>query len=150
MHGHLVAVEVGVESLADQRMNPDRVALDQRRFERLDPHPVQGRGTVQQHRVVGDHLVQNVPDVLVLSFQHPLGTLDRVGMPQFLQATNHERLEQLQSNLLRQTALVQLQLGTDDDHRTSRIVDPLAEQVLAKATLLALDHVGETLQRTVR
>ena len=41
---HLVAVEVGIESLADERVNPDRVALDQHRLERLDTHSVQGGG----------------------------------------------------------------------------------------------------------
>ena len=36
MHGHLVAVEVGVERMADQRVDLDRLALDQQRLERLD------------------------------------------------------------------------------------------------------------------
>src|SRR5581483_10381645 len=36
VHGHLVAVEVGVEGGADQRMQLDRLALDQHGFERLD------------------------------------------------------------------------------------------------------------------
>src|SRR6266508_112213 len=36
MHGHLVAVEVGVEGRAHQRMQLDRLALDQHRLERLD------------------------------------------------------------------------------------------------------------------
>ena len=58
-----------------------------------------------------------------------------------------ERLEQLERHLLRQAALVQLELGTDHDDRAARIVDALAEQVLAEAALLALEHVGERLQR---
>src|SRR5262249_19046760 len=33
--GHLVAIEVGIESLADQRMDADGVAFDEHRFERL-------------------------------------------------------------------------------------------------------------------
>ena len=60
-----------------------------------------------------------------------------------------ERLEQLERHLLRQAALVQLQLRTDHDHRAAGIVDALAEQVLAEAALLALQHVGERLQRTL-
>ena len=60
-----------------------------------------------------------------------------------------ERLEQFERHLLRQAALVQLELRTDDDDRTARIVDALAEQVLAEAALLALQHVGERLQRTL-
>ena len=44
---------------------------------------------------------------------------------------------------------MQLQLGTHDDDRTAGIVDALAEQVLAETALLALQHVGEGLQRTL-
>src|SRR5579864_2787374 len=42
---------------------------------------------------------------------------------------------------------MQLELGSDYDHRTARIVDALAEQVLPEAALLALEHVGERLKR---
>ena len=58
-----------------------------------------------------------------------------------------ERLEQLQRHQLGQPALVQLQIGTDHDHRPSRVIHPLAEQVLPEAPLLALEHVAEGLQR---
>ena len=65
------------------------------------------------------------------------------------QAVINKWLEQFESHLLRQTALVQLQLRTDDDHRTSRIVHALSQQVLAEAALLALERVGKRFQRTV-
>src|SRR5690606_37284628 len=48
-----------------------------------------------------------------------------------------------------QTALVELELRTDDDDGTTRVVDALTEQVLAETTLLALEHVREGLQGTV-
>src|ERR1700735_54406 len=44
---------------------------------------------------------------------------------------------------------MQAQFGTDHDHRAARIVDALAEQVLTETALLALEHVGERLQRTL-
>jgi len=44
---------------------------------------------------------------------------------------------------------VELQLRTHHDHRAARIVDALAEQVLAEAPALALDHVGEALERAL-
>ena len=72
MHGHLVAVKVGVESFADQRMNADRVAFDEHRLERLNAHAVQRRSAIQQHRMVRDDLIQNIPNVFVLAFEHPL------------------------------------------------------------------------------
>ncbi len=149
MHGHLIAVEVGVEALAHQRMDADGVAFDQHRLERLDAHAVQRRRPVEQHRMVLDDLFEDVPDLVVLAFEHLLGRLDGVGVAQLLEPADDERLEQLQGDLLGQTALVQLQFGTDDDDRAGRVIDALAEQVLAEAALLALDHVGQRLERPI-
>jgi len=42
---------------------------------------------------------------------------------------------------------VQLEFRTDHDHRAARIVDALAEQVLPEPALLALEHVGQRLER---
>ena len=42
VHGHLVAVEVGVESRTDQRVNLNGVSVDQHGHEGLDPETVQG------------------------------------------------------------------------------------------------------------
>src|SRR5439155_21876609 len=50
-----------------------------------------------------------------------------------------ERLEELERHLLRQSALMQLQFGTDDNHRAARVIHALAEQVLTEAALLALE-----------
>ncbi len=149
VHGHLVAVEVGVEALADQGVELDGVAFHQRGLEGLDAHAVQRGGAVQEHGVVLDHFFENVPDFLVLPLQHLLGRLDRVGVLQLLEPADDERLVQLQGDLLRQAALVQPQRRADDDHAAGRIVDALAQQVLAEAALLALDHVRERLQGAV-
>ena len=46
-------------------------------------------------------------------------------------------------------ALVQAQLRPDHDHRAAGVVDALAEQVLAEAAGLALQHVGERLERAL-
>src|SRR6185503_15637225 len=40
-------------------------------------------------------------------------------------------------------------LRPDDDDRATRVVDALAEQVLAEPTLLALEHVAEGLDAVV-
>ena len=147
--GHLVAVEVGVEAFADERVNPDRVPFDEHRLKRLDPHPVQGRSTVEENGVVVDHLFEDIPHLLDLPFEHLLGRLDRVGVPQLLQPADDERLEELERDFLGKTALVESQIRSDHDHRSSRVIDPLAEQVLTEPALLALDHVGERLERAV-
>ena len=83
------------------------------------------------------------------ALHHPLGGLDVLRVVQVDEALHHERLEQLERHLLGQAALVQLELRADDDDGTAGVVDALAEQVLAEPALLALEHVGQRLQRTV-
>src|SRR5918995_197488 len=75
--------------------------------------------------------------------------MPRRGRAAALQLREDERLEQLERHLLRQAALVQLQRRADHDDRAARVVDALAEQVLAEAALLALDHVGQRLERAL-
>src|ERR1700758_2987888 len=99
--------------------------------------------------MLADHLVQDIPDLGPLLFDQLLGLLHGGGQALGVEPRVDERLEQLQRHLLRQAALMQAQLGTDHDHRTARIVDALAEQVLTEPALLALEHVGERLQRTL-
>src|ERR1700745_1961058 len=94
-----------------------------------------------------DDLLEDVPSPGTLLLDHALGRLDRRGEAVELELGVDERLEQLERHLLRQAALMQLELGTDDDDRAAGIVDALAEQVLPEAALLALEHVRERLQR---
>ena len=147
--GHLVAVEVGVERRADERVDADRLALDQHRLERLDAEAMQRRRAVQQHRMLADDLFEHVPHFRTLLLDHLLRLLDRGDEAALLELVVDERLEQLERHLLRQPALVQLQLGPDDDDRTAGVVDALAEQVLTEAPLLALERVRQRLQRPV-
>ena len=44
---------------------------------------------------------------------------------------------------------MQRQLRSNHDDRTSRVVDPLAEEVLTEPALLALQHVGQRLEGPV-
>ena len=61
MDGHLVAVEVGVERRADERVKLDGLALDEHRLERLDAEAVERRRAVQENRVLADDLFEDVP-----------------------------------------------------------------------------------------
>src|SRR4051812_16555038 len=146
---HLVAVEVGVERRADERMDPDRLAFDQHRLERLDAQAVQRRRAVQKNGMLADDFLEDVPHFRPLLLDHLLRLLDRGDETALFELVIDERLEQLERHLLGKTALVQLQLGADDDDRTPRVVDALAEQVLAEPALLALERVAQRLQRTV-
>ena len=149
VHGHLVPVEVGVERRADERVDLDRLALHEHRLERLDPQAVERRRPVQQDGVLLDDLLEHVPHLRPGALDHALGALDVLRQRLVDQPLHHERLEQLERHLLRQTALVQAELRTDDDDRAARVVHALAEQVLAEPPLLALQHVRQRLQRTV-
>ena len=149
MDSHLVAVEVGVERATSEGVQLDGLTLDQLGLERLDAEAVQRRCTVQQHGVLADDVVEDVPHLGALTLNLALGGLDVLRVVLLNQALHDEGLEQLQGHLLGQTTLVQLQLRADDDNGTTRVVDALTEQVLTETTLLTLEHVRDRLQRTV-
>src|SRR5690606_25675279 len=147
--GHLVAVEVRVERGAHERVQVDGLALDELRLERLDAQTVQGGRTVEQDRVLADDLLEDVPHLGTAALDHALGRLDVLRVVELHEALHDEGLEELERHLLGQTALMQLERGADDDDRTARVVDALAEQVLTETALLALEHVGDRLERAV-
>ena len=94
VHAHLVAVEVSVERRANQRVDLDRLALDQHRLERLNSQAVQRWRAVQQDRVILDHAIEDVPHDSVLLFDKFLGLLDRGAVAALLQPLVDERLVQ--------------------------------------------------------
>ena len=147
--GHLVAVEVGVEGGADERVDLDRRSFDEHRHEGLDAQAVQRGGAVQQDRMVLDDLLEDVPDFRPDALDDALGALDVVGEALLDEQAHDERLEQLERHLLGQAALVELELRPDDDDRAARVVHALAEQVLAEPALLALEHVRQALEAVV-
>ena len=99
--------------------------------------------------MLANDLFENVPNLRTSLFDHALCRLDRGGHAVKLELGIDERLEQLERHLLRQAALVQLELRADHDDGTAGVIDPLAEQVLAEATLLSLEHVGHRLERAL-
>src|SRR5208282_3859640 len=107
------------------------------------------RSAVQHHRMIFDDFFQNVPDDRFLLLHHFFCRLDGGAVARLLQPVIDEGLEQFERHLLRQAALVQLEFGTNYDYRTSRVVHALAEQILAEASLLALQRIRERLQRPV-
>ena len=94
--GHLVAVEVGVEGVADQRVDLDRLALDEHRLEGLDAEAVERRRAVEQHRVLGDDLLEHVPDLGDHRVDHLLGRLDVLDRLALDEPAHDERLEELE------------------------------------------------------
>ena len=76
-----------------------------------------------------DDLVQDVPDLVNLLLDHLLRGLDRVDEATLFELVVDEGLEELESHLLGDTALVQTKLWTDNDDGTARVVHPLTEKV---------------------
>ncbi len=149
VHGHLVAVEVRVERGADERVDADGFSFDEHGLEGLNAEAVKRGSAVEKHRMLADHVLENVPDDRFLRLDEFLGLLDGGAMARGFELVIDERLEKLERHLLGQTALVQLQFRADHDDRTAGIVHALAEQVLAEAALLALERVGERLERAI-
>src|SRR5437588_285527 len=137
VHGHLVAVKVRVERCANQRVNADGLALNERRLEGLNAEAVQRRSTVQKNGMLANHVFQDVPNDGLLLLHHFLGLLDGGAVALGFKLVIDERLEELERHFLRQTALVELEFRADDDDRTARIVHALAKKVLSEAPLLA-------------
>src|SRR5918996_4871187 len=81
VHCHLVAVEVGVVSGANERMNANGFTLDQLRFKRLNRETVQSRSTIQEHRMAPGYFVENVPHFGRLAFNHLFRTAYGVDVP---------------------------------------------------------------------
>ena len=95
--------------------------------------------------VLGDEL-QDVPDLRAHLLEHALGGLERQALG-LHQLADDERAEELERHLLGQAALVELEVRADHDDGAAGIVHALAEQVLAEAALLALQDVGQGLER---
>jgi hypothetical protein len=57
-----------LKAVADQRVKLDRLAFDQGRFERLNAQTVQRRRAVEHHRVLADHLIEDIPNLRTFPF----------------------------------------------------------------------------------
>ena len=149
VHSHLVTIEVSVERSTDQGVKLNSFTFHQLWLKRLNSETVKRWCAVEQHRALANDFFENIPHLGTGAFHHALRVLDVAGVTQVHQTLNHEGLEQFQSHDLGQTTLVELELRTDHDDRTARVVHALTQKVLAETTLLTLEHVGEALERTV-
>ena len=149
VNSHLVTIEVSVERRTSQWVELDSLTLDHLWLESHHRQTVKRRSTVQEHRVTLHHVLKNIPDHRLTAVHNLLSALDRLHDAALNELADDERLVEFGSHQLRQATLTHLQLRTDDDHRTGRVVDTLTEQVLTEAALLTFQRVREGLQRTV-
>ena len=146
--GHLVAVKVGVVGGAHQGVQLQGAAFHQNRLKGLDAQPVQRGSAVEEYGVLLDDHFQGVPHLGPGLVHHLFGGLDVVGHTVFHQLLHHEGAEEFNGHLLGHAALIELQVRAHDDHAPARVVHALAQEVLAEAALLALEHIAQGFQRT--
>ncbi len=112
-------------------MNLDRVAFHEDRLERLNAHSVKGGCTVEHHGVLINHRSETVEDRLRFlidrhfadvafgTLDHSLRRLDRINVGEVFQFADDERFVEFQSDLLGKSALVQVEVRSDDDDRSA-------------------------------
>ena len=150
MYGHLVAVKVGVERVTNKRVQPDGLSFDQHRLESLNTQAVQRRRAVKHNRMFAHNFVQNGKYFARFFFDKGFRFFNIEHDVLIDQFFHNKGLEQFKRHFRRQTALPQLQFGSDADNRTAGIVDALTEQVLPEASLFSFKHVGNRFKRAVR
>ena len=149
MDCHLVTVEIGVERRTCQRVQLDCLSFDKFRLEGLDSEPVKRRGTVKQYRMPFHYIFEYIPDNRVFPVHNLLCRFDGLHNAPLYQFSDNEWFVKFRSHEFRQTALMHLQLRTDDDYRTGRIVHTFTEQVLTETSLFTFKAVGQRFQRPV-
>ena len=96
-----------------------------------------------------DDFFENIPNDRLLVIHHLLGGFNRHGQTTAFKLIEDEGLEQFQRHQFRQTALMQAQVRTHRNHRTTGVVDAFTQEVLTETTALTFDHVSQGLQRTL-
>ncbi len=150
MDSHLVTVEVGIERRTCQRMELDSLTFDKLRLECLDTKSVKRRGTVQEYRMSLHNILKNIPNYRLTTVYNLLCALNSLHYSALNKLTDNKRLVKFCCHKLWQTALTHLQLRTNDNNRTCRIVNTLTEKILTETSSLTLQRVRQRLQRAIR
>ena len=96
-----------------------------------------------------DDVLEKLPDFPAALLDLALGVLDVRSKASLYETANHERLEQFECHLLWESALVNLELRSNDYDRAAGVVNALSEQILAETSFLAAQKVSEALQGSV-
>src|SRR5947199_8376583 len=96
------------------------------------------QNTIEEDWVLIDEIFKDVPDFGPLLLDELLRGLDRGRDSPLLELAEDEGLEQLERLLLGKTTLMTFQIGADNDHRPTGIIDPCPKEVLQEAPLFAL------------
>src|SRR5262249_34042054 len=96
-----------------------------------------------------NHVLENVPNNRFLLLNHFLSLLDGGAVTEGFELVIDERLEELERHFLRQTALIEAEFRADDDDGAAGVIHALGEEVLTETALLALERIGQGLERAV-
>ncbi len=107
MHGHLVAVKISIKGVGRHRGNLNCLAFDENRPKRLHGETVQRRRTIKQNEFILDGFFKRGPYVGYLLFDQTACRFNVMRQTLANQDADHERLEQFQRHVLRQTAHAQ-------------------------------------------
>src|ERR1700733_3017157 len=129
-------------------MNLDSVSFDEDRLECLDTEAVKSRSSVQEHVLVLDHVFEHSPHFRDAVVDETGCAADVECQFPFEKLRDDERLEELEGHVLWKSALVELELRTDDDHRSAGVVHALSEKVSSEKASLALEVVRKRFQRS--
>ena len=119
------------------------------RLKRLDTQTMQCRCTVQHNRMFFDNIFQNVPYSWLKLLYHLLGILNIVRGAVCYQFFHNERLKQLDCHLFWQTALINLQLWSNNNNGTSGVVNTLTKKVLTETSGFTFQHIRKGFQGSV-
>ena len=100
--------------------------------------------------MIFDNVLKNVPHHVFRLFHGTFRRFDVVALTAFHKTAHNKRLEQLYRHFLGQAALINFQVGSYNDNRTSRIVHTFTQQVLTETSLFTAEHGGERFQLSVR
>ena len=149
MHSHLVTIKVSVKGCTCEWVKLQRFALDELGLESLNAQTVKRWSTVQQHRVSFHDILENVPHHRLFRIHNLLGALHCLNHTSFNHLADDEWLVELGCHVLWHSALVKLQVRSNDDDRTRRVIHTLTQEVLAETSLLSFQAVAQRLQWTV-
>ena len=85
-----------------------------------------------------NYILQYVPHLCLEAFHHLFGVFDVMGSSVGNQFLHNKGLEELDGHLLGETALVDLELRSNNDNGTAGIVHSLTQKVLTEAALFTL------------
>ena len=127
VNSHLVTVKIRVESGTGQRVQLDRLALNHFRLEGLDTQTVERRSSVQKDRMAFHHVFKDIPNNRFALVDDFLRGFYRFHDSTLNQLANDKWLVQFSRHVFRKTTLVELQIRTDDNDRTCRVIHTLTQ-----------------------